>query len=126
MDKNNQNKYNVIKVYAGELRSFRPREGDREVRAGIAIIESTRGPLRHSYRDGWVLGPAGKDHTTWEDREMEFIQIRDRPHNDVASFLNLQLAAHDVVTQAVVGPRVTVGDPPGLTHNMDLSRVRTR
>jgi hypothetical protein len=125
MHKNDKHeKYNVIKVYAGDLRSFRPREGDREVRIGIAIIESTRGPLRHSYRDGWAIGPASKPHTEWTLADMEFIQIRDRPHNDVGSFLQLQLAAYDAVSEAMKGPRSTVGDPPGLTHRMDLSRIK--
>lgn len=120
-----QDKYQVISIVPGGLRSYRSREGAREVRVGVAVCESVRGPLRHSYRDGWALGPAGKEGA-WEPEEIEFIPIALRPHGDAPEFRRTQERAEMAVSEALAAPQTEVGSPPSLTHRMDLQRVRTR
>lgn len=125
MDNKTQDKYQVISIVPGALRSYRPREGDREIRVAVAVCESIRGPLRHSYRDGWALGPAGKDGA-WSFEEIEFIPIALRPHGDSPEFRRTQERAEKAVQEALDAPQSAVGSPPSLTHRMPLDRVKTR
>jgi len=117
------NNFKMISVVTGNLRSYRNKEGDLEVRCATAICESIRGVLRYSYTDGWAICPAiPVERMSLED--IQFIPILRRPHDDEESFDQTRRMAREAVDEARSTPRSTVGEPPGLTQNLDLSRVK--